>query len=67
MKAYRDSGELAPFILNLDIRGKSDISLTPQAPLGQEPLVPFKQEVGWAPELFWMFDETEKFLVPARI
>jgi len=31
MKAYGDSGGLAPLILNLDIRWKSAVSLTPQA------------------------------------
>jgi hypothetical protein len=35
--------------------------------LGKEALIPFEQEVGWAPEPVWMFWKREKSLTPARI
>ena len=54
MKPYRDSGGLAPLILNSDIRWKSATSLTPQVlyPWGRSPWYPLNRRLGGTKKCF---------------
>jgi hypothetical protein len=68
MKAYRGSGGIAPFILNLSTRWEVNCQHhTPApSPLEKESLVPFEEEAGWAPEPAWEFWRREKSSCPSQ-
>jgi len=60
MMAYKESGGIAPLLLNLDTRWTLVAT-----PLEEEPLVPTALETGWAPQTVWTFWRT-KVSCPCR-